>query len=117
MIQKITKTYEDVDELISFIDTGILIMHRKESGDFLMLSQSIQSYIDQQRSESNVHLNLFSLDYDHPAFKDVFRLYQINNLPALLVIEQSEVKDVTVGSISKLELINFVTLNGVNEKV
>ena len=112
MIHKITKTYNNVDDLISFIDMGILLMHRMESGDFLMLSQSIQSYIDQCRPECNVHHNLYSIDYDHPTFKEVYELYQIQNLPALLVIAESKVKDVTVGSISKMELINYVKLNG-----
>ncbi len=117
MIYKITASYRKFEELIEFVETGILFIHRRESGGFLMLSQSIRSYLEKnQLGDSNYH-NLYSIDDEHPMFNRIFRLYQLHHLPALLVIKNYEVKEVVVGPISKLDLLKCISINGVDEKI
>lgn len=110
MIYKIHKAFNNIDELTQFIDTGVLFVHRKESGTYLMLSQSIQSLIAQEKSLGTIHQNLYSIDDEHSIFDQVFTLFQIQYLPALLVIENSEVMKVTHEPISKMELINHISI-------
>ncbi len=117
MIQKITTSQMSIDELIKFVNTGILLIHKKESGIYLMLSQSVRSYIDQCQLDDNIHRNLYSIDDSHPIFNLISDRFQIQHLPALLVIEKSVVKEVTNGPISKLDLLSYITICGVNEKI
>lgn len=110
MIQKITTSQQNIDKLIRFVNSGVLLIHKKESGNYWMLSESVLSYFDECRLNDNNHRNLYSIDDSHPIFNQVSDRFQIQHFPALLVIEKSEVKEVTNGPISKLDLLSYITI-------
>ena len=104
-MQAIDNSYIDTSKILNRVGDGILVLHQKYSGNFLMLKNYITSFIQDYNNVKRLNgIKFYSIDDSHPLFDELVETYQIKHSNALMVIRGREVANVLNGPLRKYEL-------------
>ena len=110
MIRKVSTNLPTVNSIMEFIGTGLLLLYKRESGIYLMLNKSVESYFDTtSKAISNDSPTIYSMDGEHPLFFRISEDFQLQHLPGLLIIENGEIINIVNGPLTKSELLKIIS--------
>jgi len=104
-MQAINHKYDKISKVLDTVGDGILVLHQKYSGTFLMLKNYIDSFSRDYENEQRLEgISFCSIDDEHTLFNELVATYQIKNSNALMVIRNGAVINVLNGPLYKNEL-------------
>ena len=98
----VNQDYSTIEETLNYLVDGILVIHQKGSGCFIMLNNLLASLHIERKAKGKEELRVFSINEDHPLYDDFTRN------TAVVVVINCQIREILYSPISKNKLLNSI---------